>query len=297
MSGSDDKQYAQEPNELTSYPADEVAVPQPPAPATAAFAPGQHPYAPGQPQGPVPAVGQPAPGQQFAPGSATGQSYVPGRQPGGQTYPPGQAIGAQFPPGAATGQPYVAGQQPVGPGYSAAPYPAYVPEPAETEPRVVPENIRMAFIVMLVGAAVSFLGGAYSLTDIDTVRTTLLDSSDGMFRGSSLDVLVYATVGATVVGALITVGLWIWMAFACRAGKNWARITSTVFFGLNVLSTLYAVLGVVADLGVTAGALAFNLAGFAVGLGAVVLLWNPKSAPFFAPARPAYPQYPLAGPR
>ncbi|MEV0436184.1 hypothetical protein [Nocardia sp. NPDC050413] len=297
MSGSDDKQYAQEPNELTSYPADEVAVPQPPAPATAAFAPGQHLYAPGQPQGPVPAVGQPAPGQQFAPGSAPGQPYVPGRQPGGQTYPPGQAIGAQFPPGAATGQPYVAGQQPVGPGYSPAPYPAYVPEPAETEPRVVPENIRMAFIVMLVGAAVAFLGGAYSLTDIDTVRTTLLDSSDGMFRGSSLDVLVYATVGATVVGALITVGLWIWMAFACRAGKNWARITSTVFFGFNVLSTLYAVLGVVADLGVTPGALAFTLAGFAIGLGAVVLLWNPKSAPFFAPARPAYPQYPLAGPR
>ncbi|MGW5451043.1 hypothetical protein [Nocardia sp. NPDC003979] len=269
MSGSDDKQYAQEPNELTSYPADEVAVPQPPAPATAPFAPGQQPYVPGQPQTPMPAPGQPV---------------------------SGQVIGAQFPPGASPGQPYVGGQ-PGGPVFPPAPYPAYVPEPAETEPRVVPENIRMAFIVMLVGAAVAFLGGAYSLTDIDTVRTTLLDSSDGMFRGSSLDVLVYATVGATVVGALITVGLWIWMAFACRAGKNWARITSTIFFGFNVLSTLYAVLGVVADLGVTPGALAFTLAGFAIGLGAVVLLWNPKSAPFFAPARPAYPQYPLAGPR
>ncbi|MFC9967245.1 hypothetical protein [Nocardia ignorata] len=296
MSGSDDKQYAQEPNELTSYPADEVAVPQPPAPAAAPFAPGQQPYVPGQP----PVVGQPVPAQpiggQFAPGTAPGQPYVPGQQPGGQTYPSGQAIGAQFPPGASPGQPYVGGQ-PGGLVFTPAPYPAYVPEPAETEPRVVPENIRMAFIVMLVGAAVAFLGGAYSLTDIDTVRTTLLDSSDGMFRGSSLDVLVYATVGATVVGALITVGLWIWMAFACRAGKNWARITSTIFFGFNVLSTLYAVLGMVADLGVTPGALAFTLAGFAIGLGAVVLLWNPKSAPFFAPARPAYPQYPLAGPR
>ncbi|KAF0846357.1 hypothetical protein [Nocardia caishijiensis] len=220
------------------------------------------PQPPNVPQPPISAAGQPPiGGQPFAPPpfAVAGQPYAPGPQPAGQAYPP---------------------------------YTGYTP--VEAEPRAVPENIRMAFVVMLVGAAVAFLAGAYALTDIDTVRANMLDSSGGAFRGSSLDVLVYATVGATVVGALVNVGLWIWMAFSCRAGKNWARITSTVFFGINVLSTLYAVVALVADLGVTAGAAAFNVAGFVIGLGAIVLLWHPGSAPFFAPARP---QYPLAGPR
>ena len=44
-----------------------------------------------------------------------------------------------------------------------------------------------------------------------------------------------AAVVTAVIGALIAIGLWLWMAWANRRGRNWARIVSAVFFGINTL--------------------------------------------------------------
>jgi hypothetical protein len=41
--------------------------------------------------------------------------------------------------------------------------------------------------------------------------------------------LMYVGAAASLIG----VGLWIWMAQMNKAGKNWARITSTVFFAIE----------------------------------------------------------------
>lgn len=198
----------------------------------------------------------------------------------------------------AMGSPYGPTPQPYGP---SAPYPMPTGPypPVDPAPRVVPQSVQIAFYVMLAGAVVTLLAMAYSLTMLDEARSNALDASGGVLRGDDLDLLVYATIGGSIVSSLITAGLWVWMAFVCRAGKNWGRITGTVFFGLNAL---FYVFGTVAAMVTsTAGiALVFSTATLAVGLAAVILLWNGMSGPYFAPRTPPgyqpYPGYPPVAP-
>ncbi|MFC4125329.1 hypothetical protein [Nocardia rhizosphaerae] len=159
-------------------------------------------------------------------------------------------------------------------------------------PRVLPESVRMAFFLMLAGAVVTVLSAAYMLTTIDQIRSEALDASGGVLRGDDLDMVVYAGIAGGLFTTAVTAGLWVWMAFACRAGKNWARITGTVFFGVNVLFSLIGVLGVVFAPSLGTGgsdwqSLIFTGVTFLIGLAVVILLWQPRSAPFFAPAPPA----------
>ncbi|WP_143876047.1 hypothetical protein [Nocardia fluminea] len=166
-------------------------------------------------------------------------------------------------------------------------------------PRGVPQSVQIAFYVMLAGAVVTLLGMAYSLTMLDETRSNALDASGGVLRGNDLDLLVYASVGGTLLSAVVTAGLWVWMAFVCRAGKNWGRITGTVFFGINALS--YAAGTVLAFVTSTAGiALVFSTVTLVIGLAAVILLWNGTSSPFFAARAPQgyqpYPGYPPTAP-
>ncbi|MFC9870970.1 hypothetical protein [Nocardia salmonicida] len=211
---------------------------------------------------------------------------------------PSQAIPQPpYGPGA-MGSPYGQTPQPYGP---SAPYPMPTGPypPVDPAPRVVPQSVQIAFYVMLAGAVVTLLAMAYSLTMLDEARSNALDASGGVLRGDDLDLLVYATIGGSIVSSLITAGLWVWMAFVCRAGKNWGRITGTVFFGLNAL---FYVFGTVAAMVTsTAGiALVFSTATLAVGLAAVILLWNGMSGPYFAPRTPPgyqpYPGYPPVAP-
>jgi len=86
--------------------------------------------------------------------------------------------------------------------------------------------------------------------------------------------------------ALITGGLWLWMARANKRGRSWARITGTVFFGVLTAGNLawlaellvekdslnvYSILG-----------LLFFVAYWLVALSAVVLLWQRSSSDFYA---------------
>ncbi|MGS2806092.1 hypothetical protein [Nocardia sp. MW-W600-9] len=185
---------------------------------------------------------------------------------------------------------------PGGPAYRpATPYPAAAP--VDVGPKVVPQNVQIAFYVMLAGAIVTVLSAAYMLTTIDKIRSDALDASGGVFRGDDLDILVYAGLAGGILTALVTAGLWVWMAFACRAGKNWARITGTVFFGINVLFSVIAVISTVTAPDADLQSLAFTVVTVIIGLAAVILLWNPRSAAFFAPAPPpGYQPYPPTGP-
>lgn len=198
----------------------------------------------------------------------------------------------QPPYGPAVSPPSYALPPSYGPG---APYPA----PVDAGPRVVPQSVQIAFYVMLAGAVVTVLSMAYSLTMLDETRSDALDASGGVLRGDSLDLLVYASVGGAVVSSLVTAGLWVWMAFVCRAGKNWGRVTGTVLFGINAL--FYVIGTVMAFVTSTAGiALVFSTVTLGIGLAAVILLWNGLSGPYFAPRTPPgyqpFPGYPPSAP-
>ena len=81
-----------------------------------------------------------------------------------------------------------------------------------------------------------------------------------------------------MVSGVIGVALWLWMARKNSQGKNWARILSTVLFGLATLDLF----GVVSQPKTVLG-LVFPVLTWLVGLGAVILLWRRESTEFFKP--------------
>jgi hypothetical protein len=77
-----------------------------------------------------------------------------------------------------------------------------------------------------------------------------------------------------ITAGLVLMALWLWMARTVGQGRNWARILSTVLFGL-------ATLGLTGNNGV---AQVFCAAlTWLTGLAAVWLLWRPASSAFFKP--------------
>jgi hypothetical protein len=87
---------------------------------------------------------------------------------------------------------------------------------------------------------------------------------------------------ATALGLALT-ALWLWMARATSQGKNWARILSTVLFGL-------ATLQLIGNHGVAQ--VFYAVLAWLTGLPAVWLLWRPASSAFFTSAKAARSQAP-----
>jgi hypothetical protein len=85
-----------------------------------------------------------------------------------------------------------------------------------------------------------------------------------------------ARIFPLIIGALIAIGLWIWMAQANGRGLSWARTLAAVLFGIGTLSLILSV--------IIAHAFATLIVGviiWLVGLAAIVLLYSKESAPFF----------------
>lgn len=228
--------------------------------------------------------------------------------PGGTAYPPEVGWGPQAVPGTpgsvpAPGLP----PYPVAPGPVPSPgYPAAVPAPGAAggwtpypdSARVVPKPVMIAFWAMIAGAVITLLGVLLSIAQVGSVRAEMNGRLAGTVSDDFADTLFYVTFGGGIVVALVSAGLWLWMAFTNRAGKNWARITASVFFGINAVSFLVGVMSVAATGTSTREGLstALGLFGFVAGLIAVVALWQKRCAPYFlplpAPAPYPYPPYP-----
>jgi hypothetical protein len=84
-----------------------------------------------------------------------------------------------------------------------------------------------------------------------------------------------------VVVGVVAIGLWLWMARASLSGRNYARITGTVLFGIYTLLLLSSLRrpGFALDL-------IFSVLQWLAGLGAVILLWRRQSGEFFSPRTP-----------
>lgn len=198
------------------------------------------------------------------------------------------------------------------------PYPQYpggggMP-PAPAKPPL-PDTVRYAFYLMLAGAALSAIGLLAGLAQIGQIREGLAESmreTNPAVTQETIDAAVTASMVGVVIIGLVGIGLWIWMAFANKAGKNWARITGTVFFGIaaffTVLGLLFSASGAGASMGSTETGLGtvINILSLLVGLAVVILLWHRGSSHHFKPAEsgygyqppgqaPGYP-YPPSGP-
>src|ERR1022692_3686766 len=118
-----------------------------------------------------------------------------------------------------------------------------------------------------------------SLATIGSLKSTILKRDPGFTTTQVHSAEVVVVAFAVIVG-LISVGLWLWMARANKAGKNWARITSSVFFGLNTL-------GLLAIFRQAEPVLSrlITLLVWLVGLAAIIMLWRKESSEYFAAQR------------
>ncbi len=167
-------------------------------------------------------------------------------------------------------QPYPSSGQPAGPLRPAAPAP-----------------VLTAVKLMYAGAAVSavelIIGLALIIVDINV-------AARGQFLGHSLTApqLRPLIITLWIVLSLVMIALWLWMARANGQGRNWARILSTVLFGLATLQLRGVFTQPVSHAGLGAavlyyGGAALFAAAWLAGAAAVWLVWRPASSAFFKP--------------
>jgi hypothetical protein len=128
-------------------------------------------------------------------------------------------------------------------------------------------------------AAKFMRGGAISSAALLIVTLPFAGDLKGDVLGRRLTPTPLLITLVIAVG-LAVIGLWLWMARATSQGKNWARILSTVLFGLATLELLSAI-EVIGKNGVAQAF--FAALTWLSGLGAVWMLWRPASSAFFKP--------------
>ena len=180
-------------------------------------------------------------------------------------------------------------------------YPAYYQYPGPggmlAKPPA-PQTVQSAFYLMLAGAALQVVAIVVTATELSKIRD-LIHNLDFALTDAEVRTRAAAIIVASIIGGLIRIGLWIWMAFANREGKGWARITSTVFFGIGTLGVLVGLIASGVNVTNTAKIswvdTAVAVLTWAVGLGAVVLLWNRQSNAFFEQRQFGGPGGPIGG--
>lgn len=158
------------------------------------------------------------------------------------------------------------------------PYPESAGQPPEAQRPPAPNSVQTAVKFMYAGAALSLVELIVGLITIGSVRSAIKKAFPH-YTASQLHAAEVTSVAVGVVVGLISIGLWVWMARANGAGHNYARITGTVFFGLNTLFLLLSLARPHASLGFI-----FNILVWLAGLGAVIMLWRKESGPYFKPA-------------
>ena len=159
-------------------------------------------------------------------------------------------------------QPYPSSDKPVPPG-----------RPPATQ------SVQNAVKLMYVGAAVSAASLLISLFSIGGTKDAIRKARPSL-TATQVNQLNTFIITLAIVSGVIGVALWLWMARANGQGKNWARITSTVLFGLATVD-LFGVLSQPK----TVFGLIFPVLIWLIGLGAVILLWRGENNDFYKPNR------------
>jgi hypothetical protein len=142
-----------------------------------------------------------------------------------------------------------------------------------------PHTVRNAAWVMYAGAVASVVRGVTYLVTQRATKAALEHRFPRMSAGN-ITTLTHATVIAGAVAGLIGAVLFVWIALECVQGKNWARITATVFCALGILGAFVGLDAARSSASVIVG---FVVAG--IGLVSVCLLWQRSSSAFFGNVR------------
>jgi len=162
------------------------------------------------------------------------------------------------------------------------PPPPPPPPPGGAAPPVAgqPSSIATAVKLMYAGAALSLLSVIASFFMLDTIKEAIEESmreADANVSQSTIDAAYSIGLASTVVVGIISVGLWLWMAWKNGQGRSWARIVATIFGGLNVLTTLVGF----TQPGMTAVTAIISVANLVLAVIILILLWRKESSSYY----------------
>jgi hypothetical protein len=145
-----------------------------------------------------------------------------------------------------------------------------------------PTSVRTAVILMYVGGGLSALSLILTLVISGRIKSAVgtalrkADNRTGRVLTAAqihTDENIYFVF--VVVVLLIAIGLWVWMAWANGRGKGWARVLSSVFFGLDTILLLVSITR-------TGGSVLYTALGWLVGLVAIIFLWQKDTTQYIA---------------
>lgn len=145
-----------------------------------------------------------------------------------------------------------------------------------------PLAVRNAARVMYAGAVASV---TRSVVDFVTAGATkmAIEHKYPQLSAGAINTVTHTSVIGGAVTALIGAVLFVWIARACTQGKNWARITGTVFCALGLLSILTASLDVGAT--GTAANVITSCVVAGIGLVSICILWRRGPNAYFQHVR------------
>ena len=154
------------------------------------------------------------------------------------------------------------------------PYPTGTQMPQLDKPPVPPQ-VTNAVRAMYAGAAASVVGIVIEILTVNATKTAIEKHSPNLTASQVNSTQHYLIAGA-VIGGLIALAAWIFLARACRNGNSWARITATVLFGLATVDLIVSAVSPVA-----VPVKAWWPVVWLCGLAAVIFLWQRASTAFF----------------
>jgi hypothetical protein len=164
--------------------------------------------------------------------------------------------------------------------YPAAEAGGQVPEPA---PRgELPTSLKTAVRLMYAGAVVNAISFILGLVTLGSVRHDL-EKRYPNYSTAKINTAVHFEIVVVIVAGIIGVGLWLWMGWANKNGKSWARITGTVFFGLYTLDLILVAAGNSNSISTV-----FAIVTWLIGLAAVIMLWRRDSSAYYRAEQQAY---------
>jgi hypothetical protein len=150
-------------------------------------------------------------------------------------------------------------------------------KPVEPERPPAPAPVQTAVKLMYAGAAVSTVSLVISLADIGGTKAAIRKARPSL-TATQVNQLNTFIITLAIVSGVIGIALWLWMAKMNGQGKSWARVLSTVLFGLATLDMI----GVFSQPTTVIG-LVFPVLTWLIGAGTVFLLWRGESSAFFKP--------------
>ena len=173
------------------------------------------------------------------------------------------------------------------------PYQPYPEDSARREAEVLtheaaperPASLKNAVRLMWAGAGLSVLYLVVSLAMLHSLKDDIRDelrSRGESFTQSDIDTAYQVAIVSLVVFGVIGIALWVWMALMNGRGRNWARITATVFGGLNIVINVLGLTGASTTSGASIVGVLFSVANLIIAVGALVFMYRKDASAYYA---------------